>query len=417
MNSPIPDEIPKYAFIEDFDLYGKRVLIRADFNVPLDEDLNIRDASRIKSSLKTIRYALEHGAKVILMSHLGRPKGKRVKKLSLNPVAIALTQMLKQPVQLMSDCVGPVVEMRIDRMQIREVLLLDNLRFHREETDNTICFARSLARLCDIYINDAFGTAHRAHASTAGITRFADESAMGYLLQQEIQYLGNILHNPSQPFVVILGGAKVSDKVKVIKNLMRSVRILIIGGGMACTFYKALGYEIGDSLLEEKALPIAHDILEQAEKQKVPLLFAEDCVIAENLEESATTEIIQASQGVPAGWKILDIGPRATQTFSQTLQRAKTIFWNGPMGVFESAPFAHGTLGIAKAMAEATKNDAVTVVGGGDSVAAIKEMGLADQVSHISTGGGASLEFLEGLPLPGIEAIPKLTHNKKYPSP
>ena len=407
--SPNLVEKLNYAFIEDYKLHGKKVLIRADFNVPLEVDLKIRDASRIESSMKTIRYALDHGAKVILMSHLGRPKGQWVNKLRLKPVAEALSHLLNQPVDLVPDCVGPAVEKRVSQMQNGEVVLLENLRFHAEETDNARNFARSLARLCDIYVNDAFGTAHRAHASTAGITLFCDKVAMGYLLQQEIHYLSKILNSPSQPFIVILGGAKVSDKVKIIKNLIPSVHILIIGGGMACIFYKVLGYEIGDSLLEKEALPIAQDILKQAEKIKVPLLLAEDCVIAKDVEESAATEIIKASQGVPAGWKILDIGPQAVQSFSQTLQCAKTVFWNGPMGVFELAPFAQGTNGMAKALVAATKNGAVTVVGGGDSLAAIKAMGLAEQVTHVSTGGGASLEFLEGLPLPGIEAIPKRT--------
>ena len=407
MNSSIPDETRERAFIEDFDLYGKRVLIRSDFNVPLDANQNIRNASRIESSLKTIRYARNQGAKVILISHMGRPNGRRVEKLSLKPVAELLSRMLNQSVDLVPESVGSMVEKRVARLQNGEVVLLENLRFHPGETDNKECFARSLACLCDIYVNDAFGAAHRAHASTAGIARFSDHVAMGYLLQLEIRYLDKIRNYPSCPFVVILGGAKVSDKVKVIQNLLRSVQVLIIGGGMACTFYRALGYEIGDSLLEEEALPVVREILQETEKQKVSLLLAEDCVIAERVEESATMETIQASQGVPAGWKILDIGPRAVHSFSQTLQHAKTVFWNGPMGVFESGPFARGTFGIARALGDATKNGAMTVVGGGDSVAAIEEMGLTKHISHLSTGGGASLEFLEGLPLPGIEAIPK----------
>ena len=401
------DETRERAFIEDFDLYGKRVLIRSDLNVPLDANRNIRNASRIESSLKTIRYARNQGARVILTSHLGRPNGRRVEKLSLKPIAERLSQMLNQPVDLVPESVGAMVEKRVARLQIGEVVLLENLRFHAGETDNEECFARSLARLCDIYINDAFGTAHRAHASTAGIARFSDHVAMGYLLQLEIRYLTKIRNNPSRPFVVILGGAKVSDKVKVIQSLLRSVQALIIGGGMACTFYRAMGYETGDSLLEEEALPLVREIMRETEKQKVSLQLAEDCVIAESVEECAAIETIRASQGVPAGWKILDIGPRAVNAFSQTLQDAKTIFWNGPMGVFEASPFARGTFGIARALGEATKHGAMTVVGGGDSIAAIEAMELTKHISHLSTGGGASLEFLEGLPLPGIEAIPK----------
>ncbi|MBF0278505.1 MAG: phosphoglycerate kinase [SAR324 cluster bacterium] len=397
----------EHIFIEDLDFFGKRVLIRADLNVPLDENLEIRDHGRIEGSMKTIRYILDHGGKVILMSHLGRPKGKRVNKLSLNPVALALATMLKRTVYLAPDCIGPGVEKLIGMMENGDVVLLENLRFHNEETDNDPEFARSLARLCDVYVNDAFGTAHRAHASTAGITQFVEAAAMGYLLKMEVQYLGAALKNPAQPFAAILGGAKVSDKVKVIDNLMNHVQILIIGGGMACTFYKALGYEIGDSLLEEEAVPVAKAILEQAEKKNVQLLLAEDCVIAQKLEEKTPTKIIKAADGVPPAWKILDIGPQATQTFSRALETAKMILWNGPMGVFEIETFARGTLGIAQAMAQATQRGAVTIVGGGDSVAAIKQAGLADQVSHVSTGGGASLEFLEGKTLPGVEAIPR----------
>ncbi len=400
-----PDLEP--IFIEDLNFDGKRVLIRADLNVPLNQDLDIQDSGRIEQSLKTIRYVLAQGGKAILMSHLGRPNGKRVNKLSLNPVAVELSKLLEQTVYLAPDCIGSGVEKLINMMENGDVVLLENLRFHKEETANDPAFAQALAKLCDVYVNDAFGTAHRAHASTAGITQFVDSVAMGYLLKTEIRYLGETLQNPAQPFAAILGGAKVSDKVKVIDNLMNHVQILIIGGGMACTFYKALGYEIGDSLLEEDAVPVAQTILEQAKQKNIQLLLAKDCVIAQKLEDHTPTKIINAADGVPPGWKILDIGPQATRTFSQALESARTILWNGPMGVFEIEAFADGTFGIAKAMAQATERGAVTIIGGGDSVAAIKQAGLADQVSHVSTGGGASLEFLEGRPLPGVAAIPK----------
>lgn len=395
------------VFLEDLDVAGKKVLIRADLNVPLNAELNIRDTGRIEASLKTIRYILNQGGKVILMSHLGRPKGAWVNKLSLYPVARELSKMLNQSVYLAPDCMGPGVEKLVARMEKGEVVLLENLRFHSQETDNDTAFAQALAKLCDVYINDAFGTAHRAHASTAGLVPFVKEAAIGYLLKMEVEYLGNLTKNPAQPFAVILGGAKVSDKVNVIDNLMKAVQILIIGGGMACTFYKALGYEIGDSLLEEEALPMATNILAQAQKKDIQLLLAEDCVIAQQFEENTPTQIIEAAQGVPVGWKILDIGPQASQTFSTVIEDTQTVLWNGPMGVFEINAFAKGTFSIAKALAKATKNGATTIIGGGDSVAAIKQTGLANQVTHLSTGGGASLEFLEGKLLPGMAAIPK----------
>lgn len=392
-------------FLEDLQIPGKKVLIRADFNVPLDAHWNIRDTGRIEASLQTIRYVLRHQGKVILMSHLGRPKGAWVNGLSLYPVAVALSKMLNQPVYLAPDCIGEGVERLIDRMENGEVVLLENLRFHGEETENQPHFAKSLAKLGDVFINDAFGTAHRAHASTAGLVPFVQEAAMGYLLKKEVECLGNLIHNPAKPFVAVLGGAKVSDKVKVIHHLMDIVQTLVIGGGMACTFYKVLGYEIGDSLLEKEALPVAETILENAQKRDVSLLLPKDCVVAEKLEDSSPTQIMDAAQGVPAGWKILDIGPQATQDFGAVIAGAKTVLWNGPMGVFEIEAFAQGTLGMAQALAKATRQGAVTLVGGGDSVAAIKQMGLAEQVTHVSTGGGASLEFLEGRPLPGVEAL------------
>lgn len=394
------------VFIEDIDVKGKKVLIRADLNVPLDEKIDIRDNARILGSLKTIRYVLDNGGKVILMSHLGRPKGKRVNKLSLNPVAVELSSLLNRQVFLAPDCIGPQVEKLINMMEDGDVVLLENLRFYKEETDNDADFAKSLAKLCDVYINDAFGTAHRAHASTEGITKFVDVAAMGYLLKMEVQYLGGILHNPEQPFAAVLGGAKVSDKVKVITNLMNYAKIIVIGGGMACTFYKALGYEIGNSLLEEEAIPVAKDILEQAKAKGVELLLPEDCVIAEKLETGVETKVITAAEGTPDGWMILDIGPKATESFGQKLEDAKIVLWNGPMGVFEIDEFSKGTFGVAESLVKATEKGATTVIGGGDSAAAIKQAGLESKITHVSTGGGASLEFLEGKVLPGVAAIP-----------
>ena len=391
--------------IEEVNLAGKNVLIRVDFNVPINQEMKIRDSGRIRAALPTIRYVLDHGGKAILMSHLGRPKGKRVKRLSLSPVAVELSQLLDQQVHFAPDSIGAETVKMVSSMSNGEVILLENLRFHPEEEQNDDEFAHALAQLGDIYINDAFGAAHRAHASTVGITHHIEESAIGYLMKLELEFLGNLLVDPAKPFAAILGGAKVSDKIKVIENLLRHVQMLFIGGGMACTFLKAMGYEIGDSLLEEGSIEVSQEILKVTKEKKIPLLLPTDCVIAEKLEANASTKIVRVEDGVPQGWKILDIGPETIRRFKERLVEAKTIFWNGPMGVFEIKAFAAGTFGIAQTMVESSAKGTITVIGGGDSAAAVQQMGVAKEMTHISTGGGASLEYLEGKALPGVEAI------------
>lgn len=391
--------------IEEVDVSGKNVLIRVDFNVPINQEMKIRDSGRIRAALPTIRYVLDHGGKAILMSHLGRPKGKRVNRLSLYPVVAELSQLLDQEVYFAPDSVGEETVKMVKSMANGEVILLENLRFHAEEEQNDDDFADSLAQLGDIYINDAFGAAHRAHASTVGITNHVEESAIGYLMNLELEFLGNLLLDPAKPFAAILGGAKVSDKIKVIENLLHHVQMLFIGGGMACTFLKAMGYEIGDSLLEEGSIEVSQEILKVTKEKEIPLLLPTDCVIAEKLQPNASTRIIRPEDGVPPGWKILDIGPDTIRRFKERLVEAKTIFWNGPMGVFEIKAFAAGTFGIAQTMVECSAKGTVTVIGGGDSAAAVQQMGIAKEMTHISTGGGASLEYLEGKALPGVEAI------------
>jgi len=393
-------------FIEDIDLKGKKVLIRVDFNTPINEDMDIRDRGRIVACLPTIRYVLDNGGKAILMSHLGRPKGKRVNKLSLNPAAFELSKLLNQSVYLAPDSIGPSVEKLIDALDDGDVVLLENLRFHPEETENDPYFAHSLAKLGDVYVNDAFGAAHRAHASISGITGYIDVSTIGYLMRMELRYMGKILVDPQKPFAAILGGAKVSDKIKVIENLLNYVKILLIGGGMACTFFKALGYDVGDSLLEENSIPLTKKIFELAKEKNVNLILPEDCVIAKKIELNVPTQVIDPRKGVPKGWKILDIGPKTIEKFGEAIAQAKTVFWNGPMGVFEIKTFDKGTLGVAEIMAQATSRGTVTVIGGGDSAAAIHQAGMQKKMTHISTGGGALLEFLEGKVLPGVKAIP-----------
>jgi len=394
-------------FIDDLELSGKRVLIRVDFNVPLNSDLNITDNGRITAALPTIQKVLDSGGRAVLMSHMGRPKGKRVNKLSLNPVATELSKLLNRSVVLAPDCIGEGTENLVNRMQDGEVVLLENLRFHNEETQNDAGFAEALGRLGDVYVNDAFGTAHRAHASTAGVANYIQSAALGYLMQKELVFLGGIVANPTPPFAAIIGGAKVLDKVKIIDKLMDTAQILIIGGGMACTFYKALGFEIGNSLLQEEAIEIARDMLKQAEEKGVQLLLPEDCVISQEFKTGVPTKVIRAEDGVPEGWMILDIGPESVDAFGYAISKSKTVLWNGPMGVFEIEEFSHGTRGVAQHLAESTGKGTTTVIGGGDSAAAIAKFGLAEHITHISTGGGASLEFLEGKELPGVAAIPK----------
>lgn len=388
--------------IRDLDLKGKRVLIRVDFNVPLDKTTGaITDDTRIKSALPTIEYALNQGAKVILMSHLGRPKGKKVPEMSLRPAAQRLGELLGKPVGFVEDCIGDEVVNRVRALKEGECLLLENLRFHPQEEANEEGFSKELASLGDVYVNDAFGTAHRAHASTFGVTRFFDQCAAGFLMEKELQYLGKALESPEHPFVALLGGAKISRKIEVINNLLDKVDSLLIGGGMAYTFFKAQGYEIGKSLLEEDKVDLAKDLIQKAgAKLKLPV----DCLIADGISEKANTKIVP-KQEIPPDWQGVDIGPETVAQFSEVIRGAKTVVWNGPMGVFEIDPFAKGTFEIAKVLAEITRKGATTIVGGGDTVAAVKKAGLEAQIGHVSTGGGASLELLGGKKLPGVEAL------------
>ena len=392
-------------FIEDLKLEGQRVLTRVDFNVPLNDELQITDNGRIAAALPTIRYILEHGGKAILMSHLGRPEGERKEHLSLKPAAEELSRLLGQPVTLAPDCVGTEVETLVKVMQNGDVLLLENLRFHKAETKNEEEFCKSLGKLGDVYVNDAFGTAHRAHASTSGVAKFVPESAIGYLIRKELQFLGGAIADPVRPFAAILGGAKVSDKIKVIDKLLDKVQTLIIGGGMACTFLKAQGYKIGSSLLEEDSLDFAKELIHKAREKGVNLLLPIDAVIADSFSKNAATRVVSVQEGAPEGWLILDIGPQSTEIFSDSVRHSGTVLWNGPMGVFEMEAFSKGTFAIAQSLADATDKGAVTIIGGGDSAAAIQQSGLYERIAHVSTGGGASLEFLEGKELPGVSVI------------
>jgi phosphoglycerate kinase len=389
--------------IDDLELSGKKVLVRVDFNVPL-ADGRVANDKRIVASLPTIKKIVESGGAAILMSHLGRPKGKVVPEMSLRPVAERLTELIDRPVQFASDCIGREASDMAAALKPGEILLLENLRYHKEETDNDAGFAEKLSRLGDVYINDAFGSAHRAHASTEGVTKYFKQSAAGYLMVKEIEYLGNALANPKRPFAAILGGAKISGKIDVITSLMDKVDKIIIGGGMAFTFFKAQGKEIGKSLLEEDKIDMAKDILDQALAKNVLLMLPADIVCAENLEEGARTITVPADQ-IPADQSGFDIGPRSIEMFGKVLEDCKTIVWNGPMGVFEKPDFAVGTIGIAKLLADLTDKGAITIIGGGDSASAVAKAGLSDRLSHISTGGGASLEFLEGKILPGLAAL------------
>ena len=386
--------------VDQLELKGKRVFIRVDFNVPQDEKGQITDDTRILLSLPTIRFVMERGGKAILASHLGRPKGKIDPKFSLAPVAERLSQRLGKKVVLASDCVGGEVEKQVKAMNGGDVILLENLRFHTEEEKNDEAFSKALASLCEVYVNDAFGAAHRAHASTEGMTRFVKIVAAGFLMMKEIENLEKVLGNPQKPYVAILGGAKVSDKIGVIQKLLEKVNTLLIGGGMAYTFLKAAGIQVGKSLVEEDHLGFAADLMNKA-KGKVKLALPEDHVAAERMDVQARRQIVK-NGAIPPDWMCLDIGPETVQVFSAQIQGAKTIFWNGPMGVFEMEPFSHGTFAIARSVAQSS---AFSIVGGGDSVAAVNQAGVAEKISHLSSGGGASLEFLEGRKLPGIEAL------------
>ena len=394
------------TFFEDLNFRGQRVLTRVDFNVPLDAKQRVTDNNRVRQALSTIRRIVEQGGRAVLMSHLGRPDGERVPELSLRPVAEELSRLLGTSVTLAPDCVGAEVEAQVQALQDGEVLLLENLRYHKAETKNDPEFCRQLAKLGDVYVNDAFGTAHRAHASTAGVVKFLPIAALGYLIRKELDFLGGLLENPRQPYVAVLGGAKISDKLKVIENLMERVQALVIGGGMANTFLAAQGFALGDSLVDDESLDLAAGLVEQARNRGVQLHLPTDGVLAQALKADVETKSVALPDGVPEGWKLLDIGPQTLAAYKSVVQNAKTVFWNGPLGVFEILPFAAGTVGVAQALAQATAGGAVTVVGGGDSAAAVQQSGLAEHVSHISTGGGASLEFLEGRELPGVTVIP-----------
>ena len=387
--------------IKDLQLKGKRLFVRVDFNVPLDQDGRITDDTRIKASLPTIQYALTNHARVILASHLGRPKGKVNPAMSLKPVAAALEKLLRQPVRMAEDCVGEAVLAQSKNLRDGEVLLLENLRFHSQEEANDPEFSKQLAALCDLYVNDAFGTAHRAHASTAGMVPYVGKAAAGLLMEKELTYLEKATRNPDRPYVAILGGAKVSDKIEVIENLLGVVDVLLIGGGMAYTFLASEEYEIGKSLVEVDKINTAGDLLKMAQKRKVKLILPVDHVVTSKIDASAEHKITSI-QETPMEWIGVDIGPETIVRFKQQIAAAKTILWNGPLGIFEMEPFAQGTMAIAQAVAE---SHVTTIVGGGDSIAAIHKAGVEGKISHISTGGGASLEFLGGLKLPGVEAL------------
>jgi len=385
--------------VRDVEVGGKRVLMRVDFNVPL-QDGAITDDRRIRAALPTIEYLLEKGATVIAMSHLGRPKGQVVEDLRLTSVAARLSELLDRPVTKLDDCIGPDVERAVGQAQPGDVILLENLRFHAGEKKNDPEFAKQLAAVAELYVNDAFGAAHRAHASVVGVAEYLPAVA-GFLMEKELQALGGVLEAPEHPFIAILGGAKISGKIEVIDNLLPQVERLLIGGGMANTFFKAQGYPVGDSLVEDDVLDIAKQALEKAGDK---LMLPVDVVIADAFDAEANSKVVPVDQ-VPEGWRILDVGPETLQRFSEALSQARTVIWNGPMGVFEFPQFAKGTFAVAKMLAELDQINATTVIGGGDSAAAVQQSGLADNMSHISTGGGASLEFLEGKTLPGVAAL------------
>jgi phosphoglycerate kinase len=390
--------------INDLDLRGKRVFIRVDFNVPL-KDAVVTDDTRIRETLPTLRLAIEKGGRLVLASHLGRPKGGPDPKYSLRPAAKKLEELLGKPVAFALDCIGPGAEGQSKALRDGEVLVLENVRFHGEEEKNDEAFSKQLAALCDgLFVCDAFGSAHRAHASVVGITRFVKQSAAGLLMEKELAYLGKAVTNPARPFVAILGGAKVSDKIEVVENLMKVADAMLIGGGMAYTFLKADGEPIGKSLVEDDKLELARRLRDEARQRRFALLLPVDHVVGAEFKADTGTQTVSVS-ATPDGWMGLDIGPKTIDTYRQKIATAKTIVWNGPMGVFEMPAFAKGTLEIAKAVTAATTAGATSIVGGGDSVAAVHQSGLADKISHISTGGGASLEFLAGRKLPGVEAL------------
>ncbi|WP_314047879.1 phosphoglycerate kinase [Selenomonas noxia] len=389
--------------IRDIDVKGKKVFVRADFNVPMDEHQNITNDTRIRATIPTIRHLLDGGAAVILACHVGRPTEAREPKFSTKPIVARLSELLGHEVKWAPDCVGPEAEKAAAALKPGEVLLLENLRYHKEEKKNDPAFAKQLAALADIAVDDAFGVAHRAHASNVGITSYL-ETVAGFLMEKEINYIGKTLEAPKRPFVAIIGGAKVSDKIGVIENMIDKVDTIIIGGGMAHTFDASKGYPIGDSLCERDKIGLAKELLEKAEKKGVKVVLPVDVVIADKFAADANTKTVDVDK-IPDGWQALDSGAKTSEEYVKALQGAKTVIWNGPMGVFEFDAFAKGTEAVAHAVAEATKRGAVSIVGGGDSIAALKKTGLSDRISHISTGGGATLELLEGKVLPGIAAL------------
>ncbi len=388
--------------VDDINVKGLRVLVRCDFNVPLDAELNITDENRLVAALPTIKKLINDGGKVILCSHLGKPKGEPKPELSLAPVAKRLTELLGQEVKFAADpeVVGPNAKAAVEAMNDGDVILLENTRYRVEETKNGEAFSKELASLCDVFVNDAFGTAHRAHCSNVGVTQFVDTAVVGYLMQKEIEFLGNAVNNPVRPFVAILGGAKVSSKIPVIENLLDKVDTLIIGGGMAYTFMAGLGHPVGKSLLEEDYKEYAVNMLKKAEEKGVKMLIPVDNVVADDFSNDANFKTVDLG-GIPDDMEGLDIGPKTAALFADAIKDAKTVVWNGPMGCFEMPNFAHGTIAVAKALSEI---DATTIIGGGDSAAAVNNLGFGDKMTHISTGGGASLEFLEGKELPGVAA-------------
>ncbi len=394
----------KKLSIRDCDVKGKRVLARVDFNVPLDSDRVITDDTRIIESLPTIRDVVDRGGRVILMSHLGRPRAQRNPDLSLAPVAARLAELLRNPLRFAHDCVGDEVKQKVAALKDGEVLLLENLRFHAGEEENSASFSKELASLGDIYVNDAFGTAHRAHASTVGVTEHIQTRAAGFLMEKELRALGDALNNPARPFVAVLGGAKIAGKIDLIKSLLERVDALLVGGGMMYTFFKASGLEVGKSIVDEKYLAMAKELLAKTRPGRGRLLLPVDTIVAQEIDDNAPAREVSIAD-IPEDWIGVDVGPKTVDLFKAQIAGAKTVFWNGPMGVFEKPTFAEGTKAVARAIADATDRGAKTIVGGGDSVAAINLMGIANRFTHISTGGGASLEFMEGRTLPGIEAL------------
>jgi len=394
--------------VADINFRSQRVLVRVDFNVPLDDKQNITDDRRIKAALPTLKKILDDGGKVIACSHLGRPKGKHVPEMSLRPAAKRLSELLGIEVGFAEDCIGPEASNVVGKMNDGDCLLLENLRFHAEETKNDPEFAKKLSSLGDIFVNDAFGTAHRAHASTEGITRYFDQSIAGLLIEKEIKYLGQALANPERPFAAILGGAKIAGKIDVITSLMDKVDFLFIGGGMVLTLAKAMGCQIGNSLVDLEEVELAGEIIEKVKNSRASLYFPSDAIIASEISDTAKTKIVDVDK-IPDGMIGLDIGPESIKLFKEKLADCKTVVWNGPMGVFEHKPFEGGTIAITEMLAELTEKGATTIVGGGDTAAAVSKTGLDDKLSHISTGGGASLEFLEGKILPGIAALTNQT--------